>query len=144
MKRLAFYVSGKKCLRGFRDRHAKGKNKEGLLIGRQKQGVEPRRNFTLRLSETEREQVTREADASGLNESEYVRQLIKYGGTVDTSLAKDRRDLINQVSKIGNNYNQMVKVANGCGYVMNSTMQKANDLFEEIKYLLQEVIHKWQ
>ena len=98
----------------------------------------------MRLSETEREQVTREADASGLNESEYVRQLIKYGGTVDTSLAKDRRDLINQVSKIGNNYNQMVKVANGCGYVMNSTMQKANDLFEEIKYLLQEVIHKWQ
>lgn len=120
------------------------KNKEGLLIGRQTQGVEPRRNFTLRLSETEREQVTREADASGLNESEYVRQLIKHGGTVDTSLAKDRRDLINQVSKIGNNYNQMVKVANGCGYVMNSTMQKANDLFEEIKYLLQEVIHKWQ
>ena len=62
--------------------------KEGLLIGKQKQGIEPRKNFTVRLSETEREQVTREADYYGMKESEYVRELITHGGMVDTSFLK--------------------------------------------------------
>ena len=120
------------------------KTKEGLLIGKQKQGIEPRKNFTVRLSETEREQVTREADYYGMKESEYVRELITHGGMVDTSLAEDRRNLINQISRIGNNYNQIVRIANGCGYVTNSTMQKCNDLFAEIKEAFQEVMHRWR
>ncbi len=120
------------------------RTKEGLLIGKQKQGIEPRRNFTVRLSETEREQVTREADYYGMKESEYVRELITHGGMVDTSLAEDRRNLINQISRIGNNYNQMVRLANGCGYITNSTMQKCNELFAEIKEAFQEVMRRWR
>lgn len=118
--------------------------KEGLLIGKQKQGIEPRKNFTVRLSETEREQVTREADYYGMKESEYVRELITHGGMVDTSLAEDRRNLINQISRIGNNYNQIVRIANGCGYITNSTMQKCNELFAEIKEAFQEVMRRWR
>jgi len=118
--------------------------KEGLLIGKQKQGIEPRKNFTVRLSETEREQVTREADYYGMKESEYVRELITHGGMVDTSLAEDRRNLINQISRIGNNYNQMVRIANGCGYITNSTMHKCNELFAEIKEAFQEVMRRWR
>lgn len=115
-----------------------------MLIGKQKQGIEPRKNFTVRLSETEREQVTREADYYGMKESEYVRTLITHGGMVDTSLAEDRRNLIYQISRIGNNYNQMTKIANGCGFVTSASMQKCNELFEEIKQALQEVMSRWR
>ena len=80
----------------------------------------------------------------GMKESEYVRELITHGGMVDTSLAEDRRNLINQISRTGNNYNQMVRIANGCGYITNSTMQKCNELFAEIKEAFQEVMRRWR
>ena len=76
--------------------------------------------------------------------SDYVRYLITHGGKVDTNLANDRRDLISQISGLCNNYNQMTKVANACGYVYESTMKNGNQLLRQIKELLQEVINKWR
>ena len=38
----------------------------------------------------------------------------------------------------------MTKIANGCGYVFDSTMRRGNELIGQIKDLLREVTNKWQ
>ena len=122
----------------------KEKRRKGLLIGRRGQLIEPRKNFTIRLSDEEREQAEHDAKANNMKLSDYVRYLILYGGRVDTTLAYDRRNLISQISGLCNNYNQMTRTANGCGYVFDSTMRTGNHLLEQIKDLLQEVVNRWQ
>lgn len=98
--------------------------------------IEPRKNFTIRLSDEEREQAEYDAKANNMKLSDYVRYLITHGGRVDTTLAYDRRNLISQISGLCNNYNQMTRTANGCGYVFDSTMRTGNHLLEQIKDLL--------
>lgn len=115
-----------------------------MLIGRGKQLVEPRKNFTIRLSDKEREQAERDAKNSNMKLSDYVRYLVLHGGRIDTALVYDRRDLIRQIAGLCNNYNQITKTANGCGYVLDGTMEIANGLLAQIKELLQEVMDKWQ
>ena len=137
VKRNAFYESGKYYHHSFWRR-------ERCDIGRGKQLIEPRKNFTIRLSEEEREQAECDAAANGMKLSDYVRYLIVHGGTVDSTRARDRQNLIRQISGLCNNYNQMTKVANGCGYVFNSTLKESNQLMEQIRELVREVIIKWQ
>jgi len=115
-----------------------------LLIGRGKQFIEPRKNFTIRLSDEEREQAEYDAKANNMKLSDYVRYLILHGGRVDTSFVNDRRDLIRQISGLCNNYNQMTRNANGCGYVFDHTMKEANCLMKQIKEKMKEVAGKWQ
>ncbi len=115
-----------------------------MLIGRRGQLIGPRKNFTIRLSDEEREQAEYDARANNMKLSDYVRYLILHGGRVDTTLVYDRRDLIRQIAGLCNNYNQMTKTANGCGYVLDSTMKVANRLMKQIKENLQEVANKWQ
>lgn len=105
--------------------------------------IEPRKNFTIRLSDEERKSAEYDAKANGMKLSDYVRYLIIHGGRVDTTLAYDRRNLISQISGLCNNYNQMTRVANGCGYVFDSTMQNGNRQLEQIKELLWEVVVGW-
>lgn len=105
--------------------------------------IEPRKNFTIRLSDEERQRAEYDAKANGMKLSDYVRYLIIHGGRVDTTLAYDRRNLISQISGLCNNYNQMTRVANGCGYVFDSTMQNGNRQLEQIKELLWEVVVGW-
>lgn len=106
--------------------------------------IEPRKNFTIRLSDEERKRAEYDAKANDMKLSDYVRYLILHAGKVDTTFAYDRRNLINQISGLCNNYNQMTRVANGCGYVFDSTMQNGNRQLEQIKELLREVVVGWQ
>lgn len=115
-----------------------------MLIGRGNQLIEPRKNFTIRLSDEEREQVWHDARVNNMKVSDYVRYLICHGGRVDKALVYDRRDLIRQIAGLCNNYNQMTKTANGCGYVLDSTMKNANHLMEQIKEKMKELADKWQ
>ncbi len=115
-----------------------------MLIGRRGQSIEPRKNFTIRLSDEEREQAEHDAQTNNMKLSDYVRYLILHGGRVDTTLAYDRRDLIRQIAGLCNNYNQMAKTANGCGYVLDSTMKAANRLMEQIKEKMKELADKWR
>ncbi len=115
-----------------------------MLIGRRGQLVEPRKNFTIRLSDEEREQAEYDAKSNNMKLSDYVRYLILQGGNVDTKLVYDRQNLIRQIAGLCNNYNQITKTANGCGYVFDSTMKTGNALMEQIKVLLREVIDRWQ
>ena len=117
--------------------------KGGIFIGRG-QLIEPRKNFTIRLSDEEREQAEYDAKANNMKLSDYVRYLITHGGRVDTTLAYDRRNMISQISGLCNNYNQMTRVANGCGYVFDSTMKNGNQLILQIKDLMQEVVCGWR
>ncbi len=115
-----------------------------MLIGRGKQLIEPRKNFTIRLSDEEREQAEHDARASNMKASDYVRYLIAHAGKADTSFAYDRRELIRQISGLCNNYNQMTKIANGGGYVFDSTMKDANHLMKQIKEKMKELADKWR
>ena len=115
-----------------------------MFIGKGKQLVEPRKNFTIRLSDKEHEQAERDAKSNNMKLSDYMRYLVLHGGRVDTAFVYDRRDLIRQIAGLCNNYNQMTKTANSCGYVLDGTMEIANGLLAQIKELLQEVMNKWQ
>ena len=84
------------------------------------------------------------AEANGLNPSEYIRELILNGGRLDTSFAIDRRDLINQISKVGNNINQLTRLANTNKLVSDSILKQVVDLLKEIQKLMMEVIKKWR
>ena len=106
--------------------------------------VEPRRNFTIRLSELEEKQMRKNAKANGLNPSEYIRELILNGGRLDTSFAIDRRDLINQISKVGNNINQLTRLANANKLVSDHILKQVVDLLKEIQKLMMEVVKKWR
>ena len=106
--------------------------------------IEPRRNFTIRLSELEEKQMKLDAEKNGLNPSEYVRELILHGGSIDTSFALDRRNLINQISSVGNNINQLTRLANTNKLVSDSILKQVVDLLKEIQKLMMEVIKKWR
>ena len=106
--------------------------------------VEPRRNFTIRLSELEEKQMKLDAEKNGLNPSEYVRELILHGGSIDTSFALDRRNLINQISSVGKNINQLTRLANTNKLVSDSILKQVVDLLKEIQKLMMEVIKKWR
>ena len=106
--------------------------------------TEPRRNFTIRLSEKEEEMMKASADANGLKPSEYVRELILHGGAVDITVATDRRDLINQVSRVGNNINQLTRLANEEKKAEDYVLASVANYMKEITKLMMEVIRKWR
>ena len=118
--------------------------KGGMVISRKKQMTEPRRNFTVRLSEKEEELMKVAADANGLQASEYIRELIIHGGTVDTSMTTDRRDLINQISKVGNNINQLARLANTDKKADDYMLSRVSGYMQELMKLMMEVLKKWQ
>lgn len=115
-----------------------------MLIGRKKQMIDPRKNFTVRLSDLERERIMQAAKENGLTPSEYFRGLVLHGGKVDTTLMLDRRDLVNQISKIGNNLNQIAHVANASQTVSEYKIMQIKDYMKDIYNLLMEVLNKWQ
>lgn len=104
--------------------------------------IEPRKNFTIRLSDKEQEQAEYDAKDNNIKISDYVRYLIVHGGRVDRRLAYDRWNLNSQIFSLCNNYDQMTRIANGCGYVFDSTMRMGKHLLEQIKDLLQEVVNR--
>ena len=65
-----------------------------------------RQNRTFRLSEYELQKLSEGAEAAGMNESKYVRELILHGG-VDATHAEDRRNLIRQISGIATKIKHM-------------------------------------
>lgn len=115
-----------------------------MLIGRKKQMIDPRKNFTVRLSDTERERIMQAAKENGLTPSEYLRELVLHGGKVDTTLMLDRRDLVNQISKVGNNVNQITHVANASQTVNEYKIMQIKDYMKDIYNFLMEVLNKWQ
>ena len=113
-------------------------------MGRNKQGIEPRKNYTVRLSEQEQKILLRKSGECGLKPSQYIRKLIVEGGMVDVFLPKQRRDFINQISRIGNNINQIAHMANADGWISEQAIKRVMEKMEEIQKLMREVLGRWR
>ncbi len=101
-----------------------------------------RQNRTFRLSEYELQKLSEGAEAAGMNESKYVRELILHGG-VDATHAEDRRNLIRQISGIATNINQMAKRCNENKRIDNSDVFRLMFELGDIKKLLQQLMERW-
>ena len=106
-------------------------------MGRKKHYNEPRRNLSVRLSAEERTALEKNATENNMCLAEYVRQLIMAGGRIDTNKVKDRRDLIEQIARIGNNINQLTRIANTNKYIDGDMLRIVENHMEKIRYLLQ-------
>ena len=95
-----------------------------------------RQNRTFRLSEYELQKLSEGAEAAGMNESKYVRELILHGG-VDATHAEDRRNLI------ATNINQMAKRCNENKRIDNSDVFRLMFELGDIKKLLQQLMERW-
>lgn len=112
-------------------------------MGKIKQYREPRINFTIRLSQEERDYLENCSKANDLKPSEYVRQLIMSGGKIDTNKMKDRRDLIEQIAKIGNNINQVTRLANTYKFIDGSDLRMISYYQELIVNLMKQSLAAW-
>ena len=113
-------------------------------MGKSKQGVEPRKNYTVRLSEQEQKMLLKKAGECGLKASEYIRKLIMEGGMADVFLPEQRRDLINQIARIGNNVNQIAHRANADKWISEWSVKNVEENLKEIQKLMREVLAKWR
>ena len=59
---------------------------------------------------------------AGLNESEFLRSLIK-GYKIKEQPTKEIRDFIKQISGIANNINQIARIANSTRYIRNEDLE---------------------
>ena len=113
-------------------------------MGRNRQGVKPRKNYTVRLSEQEQKTLTQKAGECGMKPSQYIRKLITEGGMVDVSLPEQRRDLLNQIARIGNNVNQIAHRANADKWISEWSVKSVEENLKEIQKLMGEVLAKWR
>lgn len=113
-------------------------------MGKNRQGVKPRKNYTVRLSEQEQKTLLKKAGECGMKPSQYIRKLITEGGMVDMSLPEQRRDFINQIARIGNNINQIAHRANADRWISEYSVKSVEDHLKEIQKLMKEVLAKWR
>ena len=113
-------------------------------MGKNIQGTEPRKNFTVRLSEDELKTLKNNSSRYRLKPSDYIRKLIMSEGMIDISLPEQRRNLINQISRIGNNINQIAHMANSQGWIPSCDISQVTKLQQEIQDLMREVLQKWR
>ena len=111
-------------------------------MGRSNQGVEPRKNCTVRLSAKEQRLLEQNAAECGMNASQYIRSLICEGGLIDVDLPKQRRDFINQIARIGNNINQIAHRANAEGWITEWDVERVLEKMDEVRELMKEVAGK--
>lgn len=108
-----------------------------------KQGVKPRKNYTVRLSDRELALLELKAELCGMKMSQYIRELILEGETVDVSRLEHRRDIINQIARVGNNINQVAHMANATRSVSEHQIRILLDEMDEIKKLIREAREVW-
>lgn len=106
---------------------------------KKKKGNDAMKNFTCRISDYEREVLEEKAFQNGMSKSDYIRHLILNGGEVDKTYAVDRRDLINQIARVGNNINQSVRLANANCFISSSSVNELMQQLDEIKSFMKEM-----
>ena len=90
------------------------------------------------LNEKEYEHLKKQAGASGLTVSALIRKLIM-GQEIRQRPPAEMPELLRQMSAIGNNINQIAKVANSSKFVRQEDIKEIqkmqSDLYRTIKYL---------
>lgn len=102
------------------------------------------RKVSVKLSEGDYEKLCTNAGGFGLNISEYIRELIRSGGKVDTTYADDRVKFIRQIVGIATNVNQLAKRANELDRVYYSDILQMQDYLKEVRDYEREVLKVWQ
>ena len=116
----------------------------GKRIAKKKGGAGTARiPIPIRLSKYEIEILEEKAKALDMDRSKYIRQLILQGGKVDIKVMEDRKNLIQQISAIGNNINQSVHLANANEYITPRRIQELMEMMKEVQMLLREVSKQW-
>lgn len=99
---------------------------------------------SFKLSEEDKQTLEEGARKAGMNISEYLRNLVRSGGNVDSTFAADRGSFIRQITGIATNVNQIAKVVNTQGYAYSGEVNRLKRDLEDIKKLTQEVLTVWQ
>ena len=96
------------------------------------------------LSDEEQEIINKKIEEAGIkNKSAYVRKMLCDGLiiNVDLSIIKDHNS---QISKIGNNLNQITKQLNGLNYISPEDMKRVEEMSKEIKKMQREILMNFQ
>ena len=96
------------------------------------------------LSDEEQEIIERKIEQLGIkNKSAYVRKMLCDGAiiNVDLSVIKDHNS---QISKIGNNINQIAKQLNGLNYISSEDIKRVEEMSKEIKKMQREILLNFQ
>ena len=80
------------------------------------------------------------AAATGMTPSAYIRTMALDGGNVDTTSHEDRQKLMYELSTIGNNINQIARMANTNVFISKSDVQEVNEQLKQIQRLLLQYI----
>ena len=99
---------------------------------------------SFQLSEDDKRLLEEGAKKSGMNISEYLRNLVRGGGNVDASNTTDRGNFIRQKRGIATNVNQIAKVENTQGYGYTRDILAVKQDLEDVKRLMREVLTVWQ
>lgn len=96
------------------------------------------------LSDEEQEILDKKIEEAGIkNKSAYVRKMLCDGLiiNVDLSIIKDHNS---QISKIGNNLNQITKQLNGLNYISPEDVKRVEEMSKEIKKMQREILMNFQ
>ena len=87
--------------------------------------------LTLRLNDEELKHLKDQVVASGLTTQTFLRLLI-VGQKIEPRRPEVFIDLLHELSAIGNNINQIARVANTCGYVRQSDLNEIKEMQSRI------------
>lgn len=109
-------------------------------MGRPKSRQAPRTTMSIRVSERERREIEEKAAATGMAPSAYIRTMALGGGNMDTTIHEDRQKLMHELSAIGNNINQIARMANTNVFISKSDVQEVKEQLQQIQQLLMQYI----
>ena len=109
-------------------------------MGRPKSRQAPRTTMSIRVSERERREIEEKAAATGMTPAAYIRTMALDGGNVDMTSHEDRQKLMYELSTIGNNINQIARMANTNVFISKSDVQEVNEQLKQIQRLLLQYI----
>lgn len=77
---------------------------------------------------------------TGMTPSAYIRTMLLESGNVDTTIHDDRQKLLHELSAIGNNINQIARMANTNVFILKSDVQDVKEQLRQIQQLLLQYI----
>ena len=100
------------------------------MLKRQKQ-------VTVRFTEKEYIQLKSKCDAAGMKMEPFLRALVS-GCALRERPPDSYKVLASQVAAIGNNLNQLTRLANSTGKIENAQLAEANRLMQRVWHLVRE------
>lgn len=108
----------------------------GSFMARPKGRQEPRQTMTIRISAEEQQVIEQKAKEQKMKPSAYVRAMALNGGVIDPYVHIERQKLRREISAIGNNINQIARMANTNKYIMSHEIKEVQKLLRDIYQLI--------